>query len=494
MCRLFPKSWKWETWLSSPQHNHPFRCNPEHVQSSTAEFEEPGTFEVREALQLHQGRRRGYHHVSGHINLIPGAADQVPQLIVNTTVWSSWPQTLDRRIATKTTDTALRLQLVSSGPPGEDDGDEDGDDDDDDDDDDEQECTFIRLNIAVAPNTTLSTLSIRSTHLSLSFYPDLAPAHLLVTNTTSIRLSRGAVAARAASSVPPARNTSIELASGAIAGVFPLVDLLCLSTQSGAVRASVVPYASSPLNRSSSSSSIPPAVLDASTQAGDLHVTFSAADGGAVPPRTYVTRARTASGALGGRFLLGQQTRLQSAVGALKAEILPVYSPRAVEGAGEDEEEEEEEEDYAHTLSTSTNAGSSQIRVLSPVAVSHPSSSPPPAHPPLTITTTHTSRTGFLRAVYPPAWRGAVCAVARIGHVKLGGEGVRVTRRERLGWVGSRVCGVKGDGVGGGAEEDGVDVQLSVQTGDVEFWVSSDGEGNEQGREWGDDGGEDAEL
>ncbi|KAK7521246.1 uncharacterized protein IWZ02DRAFT_282453 [Phyllosticta citriasiana] len=523
---------QWGSTETAPHDHRHFKCNPQHVQSSTAEFEAPGTFEVREALQLHQGRhrpRRGryYHHVSGHINMIPGAADQGPQLIANTTVWSSWAQTLDRRIATKTTDTTLRLQLVSSGAalPGDDDGDDDGDGDEDED---EQECTFIRLNIAVAPDTSLSTLSVRSTHLSLSLYPDLTPSHLEVTNTTTIRLHRGAVVARSPSSVPPARNTSIDLDSGAIEGVFPLVDLLHLHTQSGAIDASVVPYASSPLNSSSPSSSsssssssaaaaaaaaaIPPAVLDASTQSGALHLMFPAAEGGTVPARRYVTRARTSSGDLSGRFLLGRRTRLQTDVGSLRVEVLPVYSNSSEtneeekEDGGEVREEEKEEKgDYTHALHTSTKTGASNLRVLDPIFAS--SSLEPqsqshtrlssPSSPPLKLHATHTSRTGFLRAVYPSAWRGSVCAVARVGRAALGGPGLSVTRRERFGWVGSRVCGVKGNG-GQEEEEEGergtgmrgedgkVDVQLSVQTGNVEFVVSGSGAGQGEGVEDGE--------
>ncbi|KAK8199098.1 uncharacterized protein BKA78DRAFT_290801 [Phyllosticta capitalensis] len=473
-----------------PDH---FHCEPKFVQSSLAEFEAPGSFEVREALKLHQGKHpHRYHHIAGHIHLLPGSHDQTPQVLVNTTVWTSWAQTLDHRIATKTTETGLQLQFVSSGSPPDSDGDDEGDDE-------EALCTFIRLDVAVKPSTTLSTLSVRSSHLSLAFHAGLAPDHLVVTNTTSVSLAAGSVSAEDASAVPPARNTTIELASGAIDGVYPLVDLLRLKTASGAIGVEVVPYTSSPLHAASSSalgslsssfssnSPIPPAILDASTHAGALNIHLPSTTD-AIPPRTYMTTARTASGDLGGRYLLGAQTTLQSDVGALRAAILPVYADTQTPIDAKGGQGQDEEEDYSHALRSSNAAGATELTVLSPVLLlsappsqsSSSSSSSPPPPPPLHIRASHTSRTGSLRATYPPAWRGSVCAAARIGRAAVGGEGVVVTLRERLGWVGERVCGVKG---GQSDEEDGqeadVDVVMSVQAGNVEFGVQDAGDGGE---------------
>ncbi|KAK8257190.1 hypothetical protein IWZ00DRAFT_540039 [Phyllosticta capitalensis] len=498
-------------WARSPTETHPhavgsqqqsallsdypdhFHCEPKFVQSSLAEFEAPGSFEVREALKLHQGKHpHRYHHIAGHIHLLPGSHDQTPQVLVNTTVWTSWAQTLDHRIATKTTETGLQLQFVSSGSPPDSDGDDEGDDE-------EALCTFIRLDVAVKPSTTLSTLSVRSSHLSLAFHAGLAPDHLVVTNTTSVSLAAGSVSAEDASAVPPARNTTIELASGAIDGVYPLVDLLRLKTASGAIGVEVVPYTSSPLHAASSSalgslsssfssnSPIPPAILDASTHAGALNIHLPSTTD-AIPPRTYMTTARTASGDLGGRYLLGAQTTLQSDVGALRAAILPVYADTQTPIDAKGGQGQDEEEDYSHALRSSNAAGATELTVLSPVLLlsappsqsSSSSSSSPPPPPPLHIRASHTSRTGSLRATYPPAWRGSVCAAARIGRAAVGGEGVVVTLRERLGWVGERVCGVKG---GQSDEEDGqeadVDVVMSVQAGNVEFGVQDAGDGGE---------------
>ena len=119
------------------------------------------------------------------------------------------------------------------------------------------------------------------------------------------------------------RHITVETVSGNIKGIYPLFDLLKLSSQSGDIQAGVYPQPVLP-------SQPAPANLEISTSSGKIQIGLPVQVPRYSPPaRDYVTHVSSISGNILGSYFLGSIGSLKSTSGDITIMVLPVvpFSP-----------------------------------------------------------------------------------------------------------------------------------------------------------------------
>ncbi|EPE27847.1 hypothetical protein GLAREA_04638 [Glarea lozoyensis ATCC 20868] len=287
------------------------------------------------------------------------------------------------------------------------------------------------------------------------------------------------------------RRILVETVTGEINGVYPLLDFLGLSSQSGSISVGVLPQKVLP-------DAPAPADLEVQTASGSIQISVPVASevnpDYIIPPRNYITNVHSNSGAIRGFFYLGSLGSFKSTTGSLKLRTLPIIPS-----------EDSGSVIYPCRFETHTVSGSTDVEVLDPIFIARISSAeqtvgkatPAPDfynpigdhEPYLTIPPTralyrhsailsvkklrtlqskHTSNSASVAVVYPSGWEGSVHAKTVSGDITVSGSGVR-TIRERKGWAYKEILARKGVD----HAEQGSMAEMSDIAGDLRFKIGN---------------------
>jgi hypothetical protein len=289
------------------------------------------------------------------------------------------------------------------------------------------------------------------------------------------------------------RRTLVETVTGEINGVYPLLDFLELSSQSGSISAGVLPQKVLP-------DAPAPADLEVQTASGSIQISLPVASETnpdyIIPPRNYITNVHSNSGAIRGFFYLGSLGSFKSTTGSLKLRTLPII-PSDDSGTVT----------FPCRFETHTVSGSTDVEVLDPIFISRISSleqategttpTPDPYDPvgdhqpfltipPVralykhsdtssvsisklrTLQSKHSSNSAGVSVIYPSGWEGSVHAKTVSGDITVTGGGVR-TIRERKGWAYKEILARKGIEHAG----QGSVAEMSDIAGNLRFAVGS---------------------
>jgi hypothetical protein len=274
-------------------------------------------------------------------------------------------------------------------------------------------CLSVEATISVLPDTVLTDFHLLIPSLSLKLANDLS---LTVRRSTKIKSTSSGVTFPPTFSSPgdkqvfSSRETHIHLTSGSIHGIYPLRDLLDISTISGSIAIDIIPEDADP------SSPATPATLRATANSGSININYPRAYGRPIPQRNYITSVLTKSGSVSGHYIHGSETSLSTTSGSIAVSILPFHAKNAT----------------SSSLHTSTSSGSSSIRLEAPHLGQNLTG----------LTAKHECLgSGSANVDYPRVWEGTATAhVGGSGSLSVGGNGVEVVRRDR-----KYVVGVKGD-------------------------------------------------
>ena len=278
-------------------------------------------------------------------------------------------------------------------------------------------CVIVEVSVYFRPGLRLSNLSMNAV-LSTLNVP--STVDLMVTEQTNVDLLVGNLQTHR---FLPSRETYIHVRAGHIIGQYPLYDVLSIETDTGHVSVDIVPQAAN-------QEAVKPAVLNIASAAGAIHVNYPPngndqipnypPDVSRIPKRNYYTSIGNKAGSIGGRYLHGRITTIESEAGSTSVELLP-YSA----------------DDYTSKITTINQAGNQMIQVSSPLQN--------PGKAMRRINSSHTSGWGRIALQYPPEWEGKVYGQATMGSVSVQGN-VNITERGRLGVSGEYVRAEKGDG------------------------------------------------
>ncbi|CAG8976925.1 hypothetical protein HYALB_00008836 [Hymenoscyphus albidus] len=294
------------------------------------------------------------------------------------------------------------------------------------------------------------------------------------------------------------RRVFVETTSGTINGIYPLMDFLGLSSQSGDINVGVLPKEVLP-------EAPTPADLEVQTATGSIQVDLPIANQNnpdfIPPPRNYITNVHSSSGTIEGTYYLGSLGSFKSTSASLDFNILPIVTSG-----------DTEQVDFVSRFETHTVSGTTNITVLDPIFITHlvspttpaassPSSNqdnppgdsspyltvPPlralfghPSFTPLPDSTTpstamkklrtlhskHSSNSANVSVVYPNVWEGSIHAKTISGDISVKGEGLR-TIKERTGYAYKEFLARKGVNHGG----EGCSAEMSDIAGTLSFRV-----------------------
>jgi hypothetical protein len=267
------------------------------------------------------------------------------------------------------------------------------------------------------PGLELANLHIKSDKLNVVLSTDV-----LITEKTIISLKEGSIVA---DRFDNSRETYIDLQKGKISGTFGLREVLSIKQKKKSSSFAVKPMPAFN-NRSK------PAVLNVEKGSGSLTIDYQG-DGSDIPDREYRSSISSESGTLSGTILHGKETKIALKSGNVNVQILPV-------SAG------------ASKLTTTMESGASTIQVLDPIGrgtIDKMSSS-------------HKSKSGNLRLIYPEEWSGKIRGEAKSGFLELGGDNVVIMEDGSKGGK-HAVQGRKGQG--------GSDLWFSIDSGGVDVTV-----------------------
>jgi len=281
------------------------------------------------------------------------------------------------------------------------------------------------------------------------------------------------------------RRIIVETINGSITGCFPLLDFLGLSSITGSIKVSVIPYDALP-------SAPLPAELKIETTDSSIQVDMPVSDTTAsysLPARNYITSIHTTTGSIRGSLILGSMSTFGTQSSSIHLTGLPILQVDSSKN---------------NIFETKTQTGSIKVTILDPIfiklstvdekPVQHPHTPyipigdddpyliiPPTmgtslfemdvteteAPKPLrSLHSTHASTSSDVDVSYPATWEGNLHAGSASGSVKLSGDGLHIIDA-RKGYVGTEVWASKGvDGKGEGCQ-----VDLSSLTGSVKFYV-----------------------
>jgi hypothetical protein len=289
------------------------------------------------------------------------------------------------------------------------------------------------------------------------------------------------------------RRVTVETISGSIDGIYPLMDVLAISSQSGSIDVGVSPK---PVLKSAPA----PADLEVQTGSGSIRVKLPIRDTinptYAPPPRDYITRVHSTAGSIDGTYYLGSESSFKSTVGSIQITALPILQSVS-SGDGT--------KVPPNTFETHTISGGTRVEVLDPIFISAlPSTShkqtesdpyipigdddpykliPPTTSVPIftnsnpetpedtkkalrSLRSSHTASSATITVSYPTVWEGSIHAKTVSGSIALKGEGLRKVK-ERNGWGFKEVLARKGvDG-----EKEGCYVDMGAVSGGLTFEV-----------------------
>lgn len=244
------------------------------------------------------------------------------------------------------------------------------------------ECLGMSVVLYVAQGAEIENLKIRATHMGMQVHEGV---DFTVTNTTSISLTTGTLDTASLNS----RETRLETVSGSISGKYTLKDLLYVNTVSGSVTIDVEPKEG--LTEGTA------AVFQAQSLSGSIRADFERTR---IPERDYQTSIGTKVGSIGGTFIHGSRTSLQSVAGSISADLLPFK-------AG----------DYPSTIETDSRSGETHVEIQSPYRASESLSK---------LTSTHKTISGAINLIYPQAWEGHLDGNTLSGALHLQGKDLQL--------------------------------------------------------------------
>lgn len=265
------------------------------------------------------------------------------------------------------------------------------------------------------------------------------------------------------------RRVLVETVTGSINGIYPLMDFLGLSSQSGAISVGVFPQEVLP-------EAPAPADLEVQTANGRIEVNLPIANSNnpnfVPPPRNYITNVHSSSGAIAGTYYLGSLGSFKNTAGSLDFNILPI-----IPSSNSDKVE------FSSRFETHTVSGSTNLTVLDPIFISHlasttqplPSSPSPDPYNPIgddspyltippsralyrhsspspdsseikkfrNLQSKHSSNSASVSVIYPKVWEGSIHAKSVSGDISVKGEGLR-TIKEKRGWAYKEILARKG--------------------------------------------------
>jgi len=271
--------------------------------------------------------------------------------------------------------------------------------------------------------------------------------------------------------------------------LFPLYDHLGLHSTSGHVKVGVVPK---PVDNSAPASAELDVYTVSSSVSVNLPINSSKNTRLVPPPRNYVTRVKTTSGAISGTYYHGSVGDFKTTSASIRITALPVL---------------EQHSSSSTIFETSTQSGATRVDILDPVYITlgsdHRKEMPrqpkkpdfpfapigdddpylllPPktdgkmpgslatidTEPIRTLRSTHLSISGSVAVAYPKAWEGIIQGTTLSGSIKVSGEGVHVIS-EKSGIINKEVVAKKGvDKVGEGSA-----VELTSISGRLEFTIT----------------------
>ncbi|KAM3459992.1 hypothetical protein NHJ6243_006332 [Beauveria neobassiana] len=216
----------------------------------------------------------------------------------------------------------------------------------------------------------------------------------------------------------PARELIVSSNSGNVSGLFPMEDVLDVSTKSGSANLTLLPLFDKPSHASK---------LSIKTNSGSLRIN---ADLDAVSARTHFPSRdssivlETSSGGIRSVLGMTRSTTTKSNSGSQHlTALLADHSP-------------DRRSDFAST----TNSGSQNIIIVAAAAAAAPEEKSAGAEKAdeTGFVCKHKSSSGSVRVAYPDIWQGTVEAYSNSGGVAVVGEGVETDK------VRNRVTGVKG--------------------------------------------------
>ena len=264
-------------------------------------------------------------------------------------------------------------------------------------------CLGMSIVLYMAPGAALDTLSIEATHLGMQIHSGV---NFSVTNMTSISLASGTLDA----SMLNSRQIFLKTTSGSINGRYALSDFLAIDTKTGSVNIDVAPQATV-------AGSPSPAVFRVNSHSGSMRIDFERKH---IPERNYQIYLNTTVGSVGGTFIHGSKTEVNSVAGSVTADILPFNS-----GA------------FVSTLDTSTHSGQMNVTLRAPYKAK--------GVPMLGLMSTHRSVSGGVRLKYPKEWQGHIGGTSLSGKLHLQGKELELlSENDTLGK--NHVEAKKGDG------------------------------------------------
>jgi hypothetical protein len=350
--RIFPIRW-------------PARCGKKYnVKTEEYDFGSPSEVNIQEALHQLDGP---YKRILGWIHITEAPADQAAGTVQARMSYAVSPSVDVDSIQYTSTPNSLILgdPSVPKGLKGVPAG---------------TACLGVSIVLYMAPGTTVETLNIEATHLGMQIHSGV---DFSVTNTTSISLTTGTLDAVSLNS----RETRLKTTSGSISGKYALADLLLINTTSGSVNIDVEPRAATDANPS-------PAVFKASTHSGSMRIDFERKH---IPEREYEVYLNTTVGSVGGSFIHGSKTEINSIAGSVSADIIPSKSGT-----------------YASTLDTRTHSGQMNITLRAPYRAK--------GTPMLGLASTHQSVSGGMGLRYPKEWQGNINGTSLSGELHLQGK------------------------------------------------------------------------
>ncbi|KAJ9637157.1 hypothetical protein H2199_007443 [Coniosporium tulheliwenetii] len=204
------------------------------------------------------------------------------------------------------------------------------------------------------------------------------------------------------------RRTIINVGTGSVSGKYALRDYLSIRTTTGSISITVDPQPADP-------ASPKPAVFEAYAKRGSIRVDFPTR--GTIPDREYEVTVHSDTGSISGTFIHGRHTSLSATTGSISAKILPC-------GAGN-----------ASELRTEALTGATTVTLLAPYKDAGTVMGG--------LESSHKSKSGSMKLVYPQEWEGTVEGRTASGSVGLHGRDLEVVREDK-GWVGKHVVAKKG--------------------------------------------------
>jgi hypothetical protein len=296
-------------------------------------------------------------------------------------------------------------------------------------------CMVVGVTISVHPDLSVSSFSIKNRNIGIKLDSSLD----LNTTKSTLSTSIGSISSEA-TTLFSSRDTHVHVGTGTVLGHFPLYDLLDVASETGSISIDVIP------KPASSSHPSKPAVLSISTRTGSItvHEPPTSASSSSIPDREYRTSLTSRTGSITGNILHGSTTTATTISGTISLDVLPYFHNR---------------KESASTLTTSTRAGMTRIRLLSPTGAKHNSD------PIALLTSSHTVQTGSLSLRYPQSWTGTIKGKTTTGSLTLRGKDVSVDKWDE-GWVSRKVEAHKGDGKGS--------ITFSATTGSAEVVVGEE--------------------